>query len=258
MSIRRVAVLGLCTAFAAFPAGGPALAQDAPAQSMSDLRQEIERLRQEVAQRDAELAAAKERVARLEKELTDLKARPASGSGPDAAPSAVPPPPVPADPAIGPGGLLASLQAKYLEEFPSMPDTSTPQKLNLHLRALESWCARANRDGIKQQAWTGRIDPATFSSNGRTCSLDARFVNGTQEFRFPLTLDQGLLSKVRDAGGGPVAGDVVFNAIVKPRLRVNPGRPAPQAFEQPQMVAPYVEFVLDLDVRSIVPPPSAK
>jgi hypothetical protein len=258
MTIRRPAVLGLCLSCLAGAPAPTVAPQDPPAQSMSDLRQEIERLRQDVAQRDAELAAAKERVARLEKEIADLKARSAGGASaqPDVPPPASVPPPVPADPSIGPGGLLAAMQARYLADFPTMPDTSSPQKLNLHLRALEGWCARTNRDGVKQQSWTGRIDPAGFTSNGRTCSFTALFVNGTREFRVPLSLDQGVLSRIRDGSGAPARGDVVFNAIVKPRVRVNPDRPSPEAFLHPPMLAPYVEFVFDLDVRSVVPPPA--
>jgi hypothetical protein len=256
MSIRRIAPLGLCLAVATVPPAELAFAQDAPAQSMGDLRQEIDRLRQDVAQRDAELAAARDRIARLERELADLKAKSApdgSGSAPPAAPA-----PVPADPAIGPGGLLAAMQAKYLADFPTTPDTSTAQKMNLHLRALEGWCARANRDSIRQLSWTGRIDPGSFSTNGRSCSFNAIFTSGTVEFRFPVSVEQATLSKARGADGTPTSGDVVFNAIVKPRLRVNPERPAPQAFEQPQMVAPYVDFVLELDVRSVLPAPGTK
>ena len=253
MLLRCLAVIGLCTASLAW---APLPAQDPPAQSMSDLRQEIERLRQEIAQRDADLAAAKERIAKLERQLADAAAGQATGGSPGQSPTpAAPPPPFPADPSLGPGGLLAAIQAAYLAEFPTMPDTASPQKLNLHLRTLENWCARTNRDNIKQYAWTGTIDPNTFAVNGRTCSFNAVFVNGTRQFSVPVTVEQGLLSKVRAKDGSPSAAPLVFTAIVKPRIAVNSRRPTPQAFELPPMVAPYVDYLFDMEVRSVLPAP---
>jgi hypothetical protein len=46
---------------------------------------------------------------------------------------------------------------------------------------------------------------------------------------------------------------VTVNARVSPRMRVNPSRTAPGAFDVPPSVGPYLEFGYDLDVRSMVP-----
>lgn len=240
---------------AVVPAAGqatPAQAPPAAGQSITELRQELQRLAQELKQKQAELDAALARIKALEAQAA-APATAAPGSATPPAPPAPVPPPVPADPSIGPGGLLATYQAEYLSAFGDVPDGTDPQKMNLHLRALETWCAKGNRDGIKRHSWTGQIDASSFSCSGRNCSFTAVFRNGVREFRYPLTVDQGMLARVRDRNGAPMAGDLVFDVVVRPRLTVNASRPARGAFETPPMVAPYVEYLLDLEPRSILP-----
>ena len=236
----------------AFVPAATVLAQDTPPQSMSDLRQEIDRLRQELSRRDADLDAAKAQIATLKAEIAALKV---AAQQPAAQPvaAAPAPAPVPADPTIGPGGLLSALQAEYLAAFPSLPDTSDQQKLNLHLRSLEPWCAKANRDGIRQYGWTGSVDQSSVRAQGRNVAFVAVFRNGTREFKQPFLVDQGMLTRIRGKDGGLLGGELQFNVIVKPKLTVNGGRPAPGAFENPPMVGPYVDFLLDLELKSVVP-----
>jgi hypothetical protein len=248
------ALLALAVAIPAAPAAAQG-APTPPAQSgdsISALRQEVERLTQELKRKQAELDAALARIKALESKAAGATGAPATPA-PDS-PAAPVPAPVPADPAIGPGGLLAAFQAEYLAAFREVPDGSDAQKLNLHLRALEAWCAKGNRDALKRHTWIGQIDASTFAVNGRNCSFAAVFRNGTREFRYPVTVDQGMLSRVRDRSGAPMAGDLAFDVVVRPRLTVNPGRAARGAFENPPMVAPYVEYLLDLEPRSILPP----
>lgn len=247
--LRAAAVVA---SLASIPAG-LAPAQDTPPQSMNDLRQEIDRLRQELSRRDADLDAAKAQIAALKAEIAAMKTVAASTPAASPAPAAPAPVPVPADPTIGPGGLLSTLQAEYLAAFPSLPDTTDQQKLNLHLRSLEPWCAKANRDGIKQYSWTGSIDPASVRFMQRNVAFVAVFRNGTREFKAPLSVDQGMLTRVRTKEGGLVSGDLQFNVIVRPRLTVNGGRPAPGAFENPPMVGPYIDFLYELELKSVVP-----
>lgn len=229
---------------AAQAAPGPA----APGQSVSDLRQEIDRLRKELSARDADLAAALGRIKELESQLAAAK-----GASSAPAESAAPAPaPVPADPSIGPGGLLASVQADYLGSFPSVPDAGDPQKLNLHLRALENWCTKENREGIGQHAWTGRIDPGSVQVSGRDVAFTAIFTNGSKDYKVPVTAEQSVLARVRTRDGLET-GPVTMTGVVRPMLRVNPARPAPGAFENPPLVAPYVEFFYQFDLKSVVP-----
>ena len=58
--------------------------------------------------------------------------------------------------------------------------------------------------------------------------------------------------RTRD-GIGIVAGDLVFNGIVRPRLSVNGRRPQPSAFENPPMLAPYLEYFYEFEVKSMTP-----
>lgn len=258
MRLTQTAAIVASFALVALPAA-TAGAQTPPEQSISELRQEAERLRQEQARKDADLAAALQRIKELEAELAAAKAAAAApagqtgASGGAASPSAPVPAPVPADPTLGPGGLLSSLQADYLAAFPTLPDLKDQQALNLHLRALESWCAKANRDGTKQYSWTGQVDPMSLSINGKTASFVIVFTNGKREYRTPVTVDQSVVSARVRTRDGIVAGDLVFNGIVRPRLSVNGRRPQPSAFENPPMLAPYLEYFYEFEVRSMTP-----
>ncbi len=266
------------------PAGArltSAVTQDPTPESISDLRQEIDRLRLELAKKQADLDAALKRIKALE---TGTAADPAPATepapGPTPAPAPAPatatspakstapttpskplvnlmppapmPQPIPADPTIGPGGLMASMQADYLAAYPTVPDASDTKRLNIHLRDLTNWCTKANRAGTKQHIWIGRVDQATIQTNGKNVSFMATFVNSNRYFTVPITVDQSLLAPVRNRNGID-PGDLAFSGIVTPRVRVNSNRPAPSAFESPYMLAPYLEFLFSFNVKSIVP-----
>lgn len=250
MSLAPTVLSALIALAPSAPTAAPAQAapgQAAAGQSVSDLRQEIDRLRKELSTRDADLAAALARIKELEAQLAAAKG---GGSAP-AAPAPAPAP-VPADPSIGPGGLLASVQADYLGAFPTVPDAGDQQKLSLHLRALENWCTKANRDGIGQRAWTGRIDPGSVQVSGRDVAFTAIFTNGSKDYKVPVTAEQSMLARVRTRDGLET-GPVTMTGVVRPILRVNPARPAPGAFENPPLVAPYIEFFYQFELKSIVP-----
>lgn len=260
------------------PAGArltSAVTQDPTTESISDLRQEIDRLRLELAKKQADLDAALQRIKALE---TGTAADPAPAKEPTPAPSpatatspakstapttpskplvnlmppAPMPAPIPADPTIGPGGLMASMQADYLTAYPTVPDASDTKQLALHLRGLPSWCTKANRENTKQFIWVGRVDQGTIQTNGKNVSFMATFVNSNRYFTVPITVDQSVIARVRTRNGID-PGDLAFSGIVQPRLRVNSRRPAPSAFETPYMLAPYIEFFFSFNVKSIVP-----
>ncbi len=242
-------------------------------QSPNDLRQEAERLRQEAKQLRMDLDAALARIKALEAKLADAeqaaKDAAAKAGGSTSAPTvpaqpdpAAPiPAEVPADVNIGPGGLLASMQADYLKNFSSAPPPpSNPKEqleFDLHMKKLESWCAKANRDGIRSLTWIGRIDPNSMRANGRLVSLAFLFKNGKREFRVEVTLDKGLLARVT-SGDMIDLGDLAITAVVRPRVRVNTARAEPGAFETTPLVGPYLEFGFDYDIKSIIPAEKAK
>ena len=254
MRIAPLALAAVAAALTAAPA--PAGTRTAPRpqdQSTADLRQEIDRLRRQLADSQAELDAAKARIKELEAKL----AAAAAGGARDAGTPAPPPPPVPADPTIGPGGLLSSLQADYLATFPDDPPSRTaPRMFDQHLQALRAFATRANRDYVRQVTWTGQIDPTVPPrANGRQVGFTIVFRNGTREFKVPATVSLGTFERVM-SGGQPIDGPIAVNGIVTPRVRVNPDRPDRGAFESIPMVAPYVEFLFDLDVKSVTPAPA--
>ncbi len=247
--------------------GATALAAPATQQSQSDLQKEIDRLRQENEQWKTMVDELKTEIAKLKAALAD-QAKQAQGGAPaapaPAAPTVPPVPPadvVPADPSIGPGGLLSMLQAEYLSAFDSAPQSPAnggeSVAFNNHLRKLESWCTRANRRYIRTFTWVGRIDPATARADNNGASMDLLFQNGTRQFRVPVTLSTTQASRIRQ-GDRWYFGDVDVTAVVRPRVRVDPNRSNPGAFEVPPMVGPYLTYAFDYEVRSIEPAPEPK
>jgi hypothetical protein len=245
--------------------------QDPTPESISDLRQEIDRLRLELEKKQADLEAALQRIKALETGTAadpapTTKPTPATATSPakSAAPTtpskplvnlmppAPMPQPIPADPTIGPGGLMASMQADYLAAYPTVPNANNTKQLANHLRGLTNWCTKANRDDTKQHIWVGRVDQGTIQTNGKNVSFMATFVNSNRYFTVPITVDQSVIARIRTRNGME-PGDLAFSGIVTPRVRVNSARPAPSAFETPYMLAPYIEFFFSFNVKSIVP-----
>ena len=247
--------------------------QDPTSDSISDLRQEVDRLRLELAKKQADLEAALQRIKALEAgtaadpaPATESTPAPATATSPaksktpttpakpltNLMPPAPMPAPIPADPTIGPGGLMASMQADYLAAYPTVPNANNTKQLAKHLRGLANWCTKANRDDTKQHIWVGRVDQGTIQTNGKNVSFMATFVNSNRYFTVPITVDQSVIARIRTRNGME-PGDLAFSGIVTPRVRVNSARPAPSAFETPYMLAPYVEFFFSFNVKSIVP-----
>jgi uncharacterized coiled-coil protein SlyX len=232
------------------------LAASAPQdQTAGDLRREIDQLRQQVTEQQADLDAARARIQELEQQLADRSRSGNAGASTatDTAPPA--PTPVPADPNLGPGGLLSSLQADYLAAFPSDPPArmaGSNGALERHWSALRTWATKTEREGVRSLSWTGTIDPNSVRASNRTVTFTVIVTNGSREYRVPGAVSTGTFERVL-RNGALIEGPVTVNAIIKPRLRINPDRPAPGAFDVPPMVGPYVEFGYVCDVKSVVP-----
>lgn len=241
-------------------------------QSQNDLRAENDRLSKQVAALQGDLNAALARVKLLEDQLAQAKKEAAaggSGSGTDATPTAAPnaPPPesVPANPAIGPGGLLSKLIFDYGNAFgqadvPSSATGTDPisrQAWTLHQHALESWIAREQK-GVVDVQWIGTIDPASVQQNGREVRMVVDFVNGGRHFPTPILVDQGIAARLTGPDGLITTAPVAVSAIVTPRLRVNPARPTAGAFDNPPLIGPFLEFGYDIKPKVLLPADKAR
>ncbi|MBL9141599.1 MAG: hypothetical protein JNK53_07000, partial [Phycisphaerae bacterium] len=238
----------------------PAFAPAQSDESQNDLRKEIDRLRQEVKALEADLDTALARV-------RELEALVAKSHSTHAAPPASAPVPMPANPALGPGGLLSTLQADYNspeagfagKDIPNGPgaDPNSQKAWTAHQRALESWIAREQRK-VSEVQWVGVVDPASVEQRGREVSMTLVFTNGGRDFRAPVTVDQGMVERLRGPDGSITQAPLTVNAVVTPRLRINPNRPDTGAFDNPPLVAPFVEFGYDLKIRVLLPEERAK
>lgn len=242
-------VLALACPHAMCQATGAQAPASPPVQpAQGDLKAENERLQKQVNMLVAQLEAAQAKIKMLEERLA-------------AATAAPPVPSVPADPSIGPGGLLSALRADYMSTFggkatPSSAarDTASQQAWSQHQKQLENWIAKAQRTNVSEQRWTCTMDPATVTKNGREVSLTLVFENGTHDFRTPVTVDQGVLNRVLAPDGTVLTSPVVVTCVVTPKLTLNPGRPEGGPFSNPPLVGPYVDYGYELKVKSILPP----
>jgi hypothetical protein len=245
-------VAGLSVASATAPAPAQAPAPATQDQSMGDLRQQIERLKQEMQEQAAELEAARARIKELEQQLADSDDAERARGG-----QAPPPAATPADPAIGPGGLLATCRAEYLANFPTVPSgtgSEADRARKQHIDRLSGWVSKANRESVRNLTWTGRIDSNTVRRFGRKVNFTMVFEepNGTRDYRVPVTVTEGQFSKViRDGMVEP--GPVAANVRVATRMAVNPDRTAPGAFDVPPSVGPFVDFGYEVEVKSLAP-----
>lgn len=236
-----------------------AVPQDPPGQSMSDLRQEIERLTAESARKDEELARANARIKELEGTIATLRSLPGSAPAKSATPvppAAPAPAPDPADPSIGPGGLLAKLQAEYLQSYPELPDLSTPARRDDHLRSLGRWSDRLGRTPVGRVAWAGTIDASTVSVGPREATFTATFPASGRTIRVQVTVDRVMFERFTRGGSVP-SGPVAMTGEPRAQLTVNPDRSNPGAFDFPLMVAPYVECRIDFLARDLAEPPAS-
>lgn len=242
------------------PAGDPSLQSAPQGESQSDLRKENDRLRQHVQRLEGDLQAALERIRQLEAQL--------AGAAPTQAPAAGGnPAPVPANPALGPGGLLSALRADYYSaetglagrDVPAAPgdDAETRKAWTAYQRAVEPWIQREQRKTTEVQ-WIGTVDPTSVTQRGREVAMVVVFSNGGRDFRTPITVDSGVADRLRGSDGAITRAPVSVQAIVTPRLTLNPKRPDTGAFDNPPLVAPFIEFGYDLKVRVVLPADKAK
>lgn len=233
-------------------------AQDPPGQSMSDLRQEIERLAAESARKDEELARANARIKELERTIATLRSlpggAPAKASAPDT-PAAPAPAPDPADPSIGPGGLLAKYQAEYLQQYPELPDLNSDLRRSEHLRSLDRWSDRVSRTPVGRVTWTGSIDPSTVSVGQREVTFTAEFKASGRTMRVPVAVERVVFERFTRAGGLP-PGPTALTGEPRAQFTVNPDRADPGAFDFPPMVAPYVECRIAFAAKALAEPPA--
>lgn len=251
-------VLGTSAPFAP-SAAAIAQSEKAPSESQNDLRQENSRLQQQVKSLEGDLAAARQRIKELEDRLAQLE-KMASGTTAPTTPQDVAP-----DPQIGPGGLLAKLRNDFAtglldKEVPvSGPGTDQPsqQAWAAYKRALDPLIARAERSGMEVR-WVGTIAPLSVSQTGREVTMTVVFTNGGRDYPTPITVDEGMVARLRQPDGSMTSEPITVSAVITPKLRVNPDRREAGAFEKPPLVAPFVEFGYELKPRVILPPERTK
>ena len=230
------------------------LAAPAYSQSAEELRQENEQLQQQVRDLQKELDAANARIARLERMIEQLQARSV-----DLEPLEEPEVTIDeSKPDASPRANLRAIVESHAEAMADMEmgRQDSPQRTG-YMRALERWRAAAERQFKLPIEWHVRIvDDILLNRDGSArVTVIAVDPETPAQLGDPFDLDLDRLTvrrivPVRDRGD---LDKLKLNGVLVPHLRINLERPSRGPFDKPKFVGPFVEYALEVQVRSLVP-----
>lgn len=248
----RMLLTGLLTAVLAAPAFSQAAEE--LRQENELLRDENEQLRQQVRDLQKELDDARAKVARLERMVERMQ-----GQTADRDPLEEPEVTIDeSKPSASPRALLRAIVESHDAAMGDMEmDRPNSRQRVAYMRALERWVAAAerefkipiewhveivgelllNRDG-SARATVVAVDPETDAQLGSPFDV---MLEPIMVRRIVPVRDRGDLDKLK------------MNGVVVPHLRINLERPNRGPFDSPKFIGPYVEYAMDVQVRSIVP-----
>jgi hypothetical protein len=254
--------------------GAAAVAQDDT--STNDLRRQNQALRADLQEKEAELAAAHERIALLEQRIAELEARLAGTPTTRPAPA---PAVTPGRPAAGPGGsgavtidesipsaspraLNRALESSYEQAIGPL-DRGTPdsrERRNL-LREIEHWAAGATRQFRDRITW--HVEPVEYRYAGEQLLLVVYAIDPSTRTRlgreFTLAVGHpGQRRRLDREFGDALPETLIVRGTLIPKVAVNPRRETPGMFNQPPLLAPFVEHGFEINIDSIALPPKPR
>lgn len=235
----------------------------ARAQSDADLRRENQQLSTQISDLTQELEALKstnqslqERIAQLEAQLA--AARRSSSGGP----ATLPPleePEVTIDeskPEASPRAMLQAVQASHDEAIKGMEiGREGDGKRRAYLRKLEQWEAGAERSLRSQISWHVREVDRRNSDNNRIWTLVAVDPKSGAELGdpFEVMLPRNVADRLAAFESREELGVMVMRGTALPQIRVNQARAERGSFDRPRFIGPYVEYALQVEVKSLLP-----
>lgn len=223
------------------------------AQSDNELRRENQRLQGRVDELDKELQAARDRITRLEALIQEMRRAPGTST-------TRPPSTKPEEEKISidetkqdasPRALLAELQKDYEKTLGDLEiGAGGSRERDNYLRAVDRWVNTTSRRFRISVEWAVKI--LSQSDADRT-----RYLVRMQAVdpKYGTKLGDPFDATIRKSRSGNV-DDLNLTYIVRgailPSLRVNPDRSEQGMFNVPKFIGPYAEFIIGLEVMTIV------
>lgn len=249
---------------------GFAFVQPAAAQSTRDLRDENQRLTTQVDDLQKELTAAKQRIAELERQLSDLRQNAATRGGPASTGRSSAPDPKPkvtideSDPFASPRALFNAVVENHGDAMRDQPvGREGRSERELYLRKLQEWRGGALRKFNGTIDWTVRLlHPNRDLADGRRLELIA--VDPVTEAQlgdpFFVALDRAQLERLQKIHDRRLNEDddqlgvLMLHGVAEPQIDIDPARLEPRKFTNVHaFIGPFAEYMLKVTPRSLVP-----
>lgn len=259
-------ILGTCITVLGTPAmSSHALpSQEEGVDSTIEAHREREQLLAMVADLQSELAAARKRIAALEAEIASSNTEaptppPAAPRSPEA--TGYDPTNPELDSMANPTRILFEIKDGLQDAWRDDEINFDPEKFGPGIRQYEQWAERwterTNRAFQKPVSWPVRILKAT-PINNKSSQLTVVTVSpdGTTDIGDPFVVNQprriiGNLERAQRHSDTPV--HYRLRGTFRPNLRVNPDRIKSGPFNNPQLLAPMIEYSWMVDAKSISP-----
>jgi len=232
---------------------GSAFSQNAE----QDLRNENQQLKQQVRDLQKELDEANAKIARLERLVERLQAELDNRS---ASQEPLDEPEVTIDesvPNASPRALYSALVDSHDEAMSNIDMGRDNDRQRIaYMRALERWVAAAERQFKSQIEWHVKLRDFEVLRTGdaKAMLIAVDPVTGT-ELGEPFESMLGSLVvrrivPVRERGD---LTTLVLNGVLVPHVRINTNRMDRGPFDSPKFIGPFVEYAMEVQVRSLVP-----
>ncbi len=238
-------------------------ADNAVAQSDSDLRQENQRLRTQVKDLQREWEAAQRRIESLQhqiEELRELLIASERAAPPAAAPAATQPKTekVSIDESIpnaSPRALLNAIKESYQDAMGDLDIGSPGNRMRTaYMRALDRWAARVNRELRSQIQWHVRLIDFDQTRRGRQRAMavdpKTRVELGDP---FEVIISRNLARRLEPLSQRGEREVLQLKGVLVPEVRLNKRREEPGPFNHPRLIGPFAEFAFTVEASSLTP-----
>jgi cell division protein FtsB len=236
----------------------------ATAQSDADLRRANQALTTQVADLTKELDALKATNAQLKDRITQLESQLAAArrAASNSSGGVLPPleePAVSIDetlPHSSPRAMFKAIHASHNEAVKDLEKGKAgDSKRRGYLRKLEQWKAGAERNLRGPIRWNVREVDRRNSGANQVWTLVAVDPKTDAELgdAFEVMLPRPVADRLTAFEKRGELGQMVLRGVAMPTLRVNEARADRGSFDKPRFVGPFVEYVLMIEPKSLLP-----
>ncbi|MFG0330013.1 MAG: hypothetical protein ACF8PN_08960 [Phycisphaerales bacterium] len=214
-----------------------------------DPQAEIERLQARIRELEAQLADAYRTISDLRRQLGQGGGTVTPNPGVD--PTDPDPVALPENqPLASPSALLETVVTQYDTDFANASWSSEVDR-RVHFRNLRAWSAQLNRKHRGRFEWIAEMQGfEALSEGGATATVVVRDPQTGARWSEPVMIEvpRRFVDRLEEIEVGEY---VELKGVIRLDLKLNADRETPGAFDVPPLVAPFVEFVYELDLQSV-------